>query len=47
MSADYIVLSVVAALAIGGGLYLLAKAKKYRHNHNSGGAGNNLHHAAR
>ena len=47
MSADYIVLSVVAALAIGGGLYLLSKAKKYHRNHNSGGTRNNLHHAAR
>ena len=31
MSTDYILLSVVAVLTIGGGLYLLAQAKTYRH----------------
>lgn len=47
MSTDYIVLSVVAVLAIGGGLYLLAEAKTYHRNHHSGDDGNNLHHVAR
>jgi hypothetical protein len=30
MSADYVILAVVTALSIGGGLFLLHQAKKYR-----------------
>jgi hypothetical protein len=30
MSADYVILAVVAALSVGGGLFLLRQAKKYR-----------------
>lgn len=30
MSADYVILAVIAALSVGGGLYLLAQAKKHR-----------------
>lgn len=36
MSIDYVILAVVAVLAIGGGLFLLSAAKKYRLNHNVG-----------
>lgn len=35
MSADYVVLAVVALLGLGGGLYLLAEAKKFRRNADS------------
>ncbi len=30
MSADYIALAVLAVVVIGGGLFLLAEAKRYR-----------------
>ncbi len=33
MSVDYIVLAVVAVLAIGGGLFLISQAKSYRAKH--------------
>lgn len=33
MSADYIILAVVAVLAIGGGVFLLFQAKNYRARH--------------
>lgn len=30
MSADYISLAIIAVLAIGGGMFLLLRAKRYR-----------------
>ncbi len=33
MSVDYIVLAVVAVLAIGGGLFLISQSKSYRAKH--------------
>lgn len=33
MSADYIILAVVAALGISGGMFLRSQAKKYRARH--------------
>jgi hypothetical protein len=36
MSTDYIVLAVIAFIAIGGGLLLLSQAKSYRARHQGG-----------
>lgn len=33
MSADYVILAVVAVLGISGGMFLLSQAKKYRARH--------------
>lgn len=33
MSADYIILTIIAVAAIGGGLFLLSQAKSYRKRH--------------
>ena len=37
MSADYVILAVIAALGIGGGMFLLSQAKNYRSSHRSEG----------
>ncbi len=33
MSADYVMLAVIAVLGIGGGMFLLSQAKNYRARH--------------
>ena len=38
MSADYVILAVVAVLSVGGGLFLLHQAKKCRRHHTGTGA---------
>jgi len=40
MATDYIVLAVIAVIAIGGGLFLLSQAKSYRARHH----GDDKHH---
>ena len=37
MSADYVILAVIAVLGIGGGVFLLFQAKSYRARHHCEG----------
>ena len=43
MSADYLVLTIVAIVGIGGGLFLISEAERYRARHH--GDGKRLPHA--